>query len=420
MKPHVDRKNKLVTRKKIPRMTRFIVFALISIILLYSLTNVYIAFQTPTTKRQTQTILQYTNTGRFTYLVYLKNNTVYNKTMLRPGEGTYFTQLVDHINATFTYGFQIDTDANINGTYTVQAIIQTKLWTKTYTLVPQTPVTASGQTATATADFPISYSFYDQVLTTINAETGVTAQDPLLIIQSIVTLTAQTNQGTVYSSFAPSINATLGQRTIDISKNLITSTPGFLNNTMTIEHKEVCTQRSTWSTATVLLLLGLAAFAVITTSSVDEKTKTETMMKKITKKYGDWIVEADRQPDATKARIISLKSIEGLAKIGEELGKPIIHYTLNRENEETHMFYVIDEAIFYEYDLKPDGKIKTVATCPQCGTSVTYEDYPGKTINMACPNCGNEIIITIGKSEEKKRWRTLLPRSKKRKNDHKP
>ncbi len=406
-----NRKARTLPRKTIPRTPRYIIIAVISVILIYALTSTYLAYQTPTTQRQTQTIVHYSNNGRFTYLIYLHNNTIYNKTVLYPEEGIIFTQLLDHINATFTYTYEINTTSSISGNCSILGIIQTNLWSKTFSLRPQTPFSAMGQYATATVDFPIDYAYFEQVLEEINTETGVPAQNPVLIIQSHVTITAHTNQGAVFTSFFPAFNLTLGQRTIDVSKNLISSDPGSLTKTITIETPNIQSQRNNWSIISIITLLGLASVVLFTASPVETKTNTVTEVKKIKKKYNEWIVEADEHPDAAEARIVSIKSIQDLAKIGEELGKPIIHYSPKNENDKNNTFYVIDETVFYEYVLKPAESSKKSTTCPQCGATIDYEENAGRKVTLRCPNCGSKAVADVS---EEKPWSNLLARIKKR------
>ena len=72
-------------------------------------------------------------------------------------------------------------------------------------------------------------------------------------------------------------------------------------------------------------------------------------IKKIQKKYRDWIVEVEEAPKrSVSVDLVSTKSLEDLVKLSEELGKPIIHYV---SNEKTHTFYVLDEAIHYQHKL---------------------------------------------------------------------
>ena len=76
------------------------------------------------------------------------------------------------------------------------------------------------------------------------------------------------------------------------------------------------------------------------------------MIKKITKKYGEWIVEVEKPPKrALRAEVISIKTLGDLIKISEELGKPVLHYVSSGKKTK-HAFYVIDESLRYEHFLE--------------------------------------------------------------------
>ena len=51
-----------------------------------------------------------------------------------------------------------------------------------------------------------------------------------------------------------------------------------------------------------------------------------------------------------KTEVLRVKTIDDLVKISEELGKPIIFY--ESEDKTTYSYYVIDEDIFYKFELK--------------------------------------------------------------------
>jgi hypothetical protein len=88
-------------------------------------------------------------------------------------------------------------------------------------------------------------------------------------------------------------------------------------------------------------------------------SKTEKMIKKIQKKYGEWIVEVESPPKrALGAEIVTMKSLEDLIKTGEELGKPVLYHKPSSTSKEKHTFYVIDELLQYKYATGRDKKIK--------------------------------------------------------------
>jgi len=134
-----------VKRIKMSRTIRMVAITILGIILLFSAFSTYAAYQKPTNTEESYTTLTYGQSGRYNYIVYLENNTVYNKSQLLPGEGIIFEQIVKNISASFSYEFQIDDIADIQGNYNIQAEIQTDLWTKTYTIVPSTSFNYSGK-----------------------------------------------------------------------------------------------------------------------------------------------------------------------------------------------------------------------------------------------------------------------------------
>jgi len=394
-------------KKKVPHTLRLTILGVLCIILLYSVVSTYTAYQTPSTRKVIKPSLQYDHFGRFDYIVYLKNNTVYNKTTLGPGEGIYFTRLVKHINASFSYDFQINADAAITGNYTIQATIQAPQWTKTYPIVSRTPFSSHGRTTSFREKFPIDYAFYEQALEKINEETGVPTQNPVLIIQSIVEVIATSANGTVASIYTPSINVSLNQKTIEISKELSLNQPGVLTTNITVSRSEVFFQRNIWTISSLILIAGMLIFMFVTTSTTSPESTTDKKLRKIKKKYGEWIIETKTSPEQPKSRIILVKSLEDLSKVSEELGKPILLY--GPSSEKDYRFYVLEDSMMYEYEFKTEEKmIKVVASCPKCGTKNIYEDYPGKKINVVCPNCGTPGIVLADTPSKNPKWHQLF------------
>ena len=74
-----------VKRIKMPRTIRMITIAVLGIILIFSAFSTYAAYQKPTNTEESYSTLTYGQSGRYNYIVYLENNTVYNKSQLLPG-----------------------------------------------------------------------------------------------------------------------------------------------------------------------------------------------------------------------------------------------------------------------------------------------------------------------------------------------
>ena len=392
---------------------RFTVLGLLGILLLYSTASAYTAYQAPTTKKIMVPTLQYEHIGRFNYSVSLKDNTVYNnKTLLHSGEGIFFTRLIDHINITFTDTFQIDQNTEISGNYTVDAILHTSLWTKTYHLIPKTSFSSQGKTASFTTQFPLNITSYEKILAKINEETGVSAQNPQLVIQTTIMVFATNPNGNVTSVFSPSINVSLNQKILSISKNLSPYLSGMTSKSSMVSQEEVFTQRIFWIVFSLIIFICTPLFMFITTSTNDPENTTEKELRKIKKKYDEWIVETKTNPETPISRVIRVKSFEDLLKASEELAKPILLYTSSTDQK--HRFYVLEDTLLYEFELQPEKMtIQTVSLIIQDDSKTIYRENQGKEISVVSTDSGTTKSVPIEQPKIKHRGRLLFSDSKK-------
>ena len=341
-------------RIKLQKNHRLIVIGVIGLLLLFSAVSAYSAYQKQETTTETVPVVSYSQAGSFNYRAYLKENTIYqNKEYLLPGEGIYFKNIIENITTSFTYTFNIDKNAEISGSYRLSAEIQTSIWTKNY------PITAENSTGTFQENgiraeftiepFEIDLDYYDNIITKIEGETGVTVASPKLVIKCIITIFAKTEEKTIYKTFTPSLSLSLKTKQIEITE----PETNYLSNVETEKqekhHPEVVDERNQWTNISYILLALFAVSAVFTQNIEGKLSKYEKNVKKINKKYGEWIVDIEKQPDtALESDIIHMKTLEGIIKISEELGKPVLHYV---SKDGDHFYYVIDESIQYQYKL---------------------------------------------------------------------
>lgn len=380
---------------------RFAVLAILSFIVIASAYSAYATYQPPTTSEKTITTSEYTHTGTFNYVVYLKNNTVYNTSILYPGQGNIFKKITDHINASLTYRFFCDQLADIDGTYELNAEIQTSIWTKEYTIIPQTAFSSTNsKTASFNTNFPINYTHFEDIVAAIDEETGVNAGDTALIMKCNIDITAEINNGSISESFTPSLNVSLGGNIIEIDGDLSQYSSGVLEETEEIVQPGSIEQSIYWGLTSILFLIILAVFFMFTKSDEAAFGKTDKRVRKILKKYGEWIVETEKLPTIEDAKIVPMKSLDDLVKISEELGKPIIHVASDKDKK--HAFYVLDDQIHYQYVLPTGEQLKKTTLCPKCQTKITCEGILGQEIQVTCPNCGNKGTVTF--EETRKRF----------------
>jgi len=206
-----------IKRKKIPTRIRMSLIIVLGILALASIFSA--AAITPEGAKTVDKpipVCNYYHSGNFNYVAHLKDNTVYSTTILLPGQATLFKKITDYLNATLAYSFSCDLSATISGSYKLSAEIQTDIWSKQYTIVPTTRF----DTNDFKIDFVVNHSHYENIVTTINNEIGVTAVEPTLVFKCEISITAQTNAGIIIDKFIPTLTMPLSGNIIEITGDL--------------------------------------------------------------------------------------------------------------------------------------------------------------------------------------------------------
>ena len=340
-------------RISLQKNIRIGVVALFCIIFLFTISITYGTYQEPTTSTETVVTYTYTQTGIFDFTINLKNNSIYNKTEIKPEREIVFKQIVDSINASFTYHYRGNESAETTGQYSLSAQVTTDLWEKNYAIIPKSNFNSNKITASFDFDFPINITFYENVVTEIDDEIGIGSSNPILTIECNIVVSSQTSKGVVYDSFIHSVNLSLGGNIIEFGGDFVQSDAGVLTGEEQVFLQDVVDNRNIWSATSLIFFLILVCFYLVTKNTIEKADKTQKMVKKIKKKYGEWIVEVEKPPKrALGAEVISVKSLEDLIKTSEELGKPVLYHTSSSGKKAKHAFYVIDELLQYEHALE--------------------------------------------------------------------
>ncbi len=385
---------------------------LFCIMMVFSICITAVAYQKDTTADETVDVYTYSQSGLFDFTFNLGNNSVYNKTSIKPEQDVVFRKIVDSIDASFTYAYRGDEDAETRGEYLLKARVVTDLWEKEYTLAPKTEFVSTTSTANFTVSFPINITFYENVVVEINDEIGIRAKDPVLSLNCKIIVHSDYLKGIVYDSFSHSLNISLYEDVIEFDGDFFQSVAGSRTGMQQVFLQNVIDERNMWSIASVSFFMLFICFVFGTGSIVEQRSRIEKMFRKIKKKYGDRIVETGEVPTIAEANTIVVRSFDDLMKASEELGKPVIQYTPTENQGEKQMFYVFDETVNYKYEMPNGEKVKRVAICPQCQSKNIYEAYPGEKVLVTCPNCGNKGIVSSEQECQKKNRSTKKAKSK--------
>ncbi|NIP67570.1 hypothetical protein GWN63_06155 [Candidatus Bathyarchaeota archaeon] len=341
-----------------------IVFAISSLV---STSIIYYAHQQPTQKKLVHTLYTYGHYGTFDYLATLKPNIIYNRTLLRPGEGPIFTRITDEININFNYTFQGSEPANLTVYYRVTEQVETSKFQKQIGDRREGEIHTTGSNTNLYVDNvpPVNVSSVQNLINKVTQETGMSISDYTVTLTAEMHIRANTTEGSINEYFTPKMTirftSSFSEGNIISIEDTEHSKTGEITSTTTVYHSWVDLQRN--------LSYGLAfgAFSgllvtlwVFTKSGPPEPVKPEALIEDAIEPFKEIITETAQEPrfeepTSRPVTAISMKNLEDLVKVADILAKPIIH---SSKSPETHLFYVMDEGTRYEYKMKASSLIQ--------------------------------------------------------------
>lgn len=213
----------------------------------------------------------------------------------------------------------------------------------------------TGKTANFTLGLTLNLTAYTGTIRTINEETGTTSQDYSLIVTPQIRTIAETGERHIEDTFEPALAFKAQYRTqkgdIYALEGLKHEDQSTLNSTETIYHPEVMTQRYA---SYALAIPSFAALAITTGVFISTRpTKPRKTEEEEVERFREIIVDIAEKPLQEGARTtVLMKTFNDLAKVAEELMKPILTEEVppTYPNEKPQrVFYVIDGQMTYKY-----------------------------------------------------------------------
>jgi hypothetical protein len=299
--------------------------------------------------------------GRFDYEVSLEPNKLYETTVLRSevlpvgqppsspqtlGPGlVYFPKIIDNIKASFSYRFLCDRPISeqsqeVEITATIENAGQ---WSKSFVVMPKT-----NKVGSFTTSFPIDIQYFTRVIDAIGRETGVSGTSHNITIKADVHTIAQTDLGKVDEVYTQTLGAALEKNNLIFGKELSQSQSGAIVGGAAIPGApQEGRSRTPWIICLVVALLALGYFGWSQTRlRLASVSAGEAEAARAGKKYRQMMVDVEELPGVKPTEIvIPLNSLDDLARIADDLVKPILH----QAKEGRHSYCVIDSGVRYMY-----------------------------------------------------------------------
>ena len=296
--------------------------------------------------------------GQWDYTVLLKPNTVYGATTAGPGL-TYFDRLVEGIEARFIYTFATDTPADFTGWYQVTSDLASgELLRERLQVVPRTPIKEEETTVVGLElEVAIDRRALVARVEEMAAEAGVVVEEePTVTYTARVELAAAAlTEGRSRQVLERSLVVPLTGETFTISGAEALNKDGVFRSPEDRPRPGWAERQRNTLVATGVAALLAPLFALVTRPGPRPTRSPEDALAKqaraIMRKYRKRLAQAaPGETDLPGGEAVPLEDMAGLARVADDLLKPIV-YRPPTTAQEPHIFYIIDGATRYEFQL---------------------------------------------------------------------
>ena len=293
------------------------------------------------------------------YKAVLKPNVLYSQESLGLGE-VYITELIDHIQASFSYEFIGERSAELEGNYEIIAELEgavkegetTKsIWKKAFVLQPKQSFQIKDKTVSLKGNASIRPEEYNNFVKMVNESTKINTPVSCIVSMNI-NLKANTDKGVVEEKMSPKLVIPLNTSYFSIDSQLAEEKPGQIE-----EPKQVLVpvnQKKIIAYGCIIgLFVILGIFIIFFTEAKVPMDPQQKKLNQIFKKHGDRLVALNRDIPISWEEYREVKSIDDLVRTADEIGKPIL-YKYSQDYKDILRFYVIDENQMYIWHLNEE------------------------------------------------------------------
>ncbi|MHB8351485.1 MAG: DUF5305 family protein [Thermoplasmata archaeon] len=328
-----------------------VVLFLLAVPALYA---VAVTQESPTEVQLLQGGIDYNGSTNFSYRAYLAPNPLFPPGPLGPGDGTLFEPLVQTLTLNCSYALSVNAPVTVTGSVGYTLLADGTLWNLTlnssatrlpaHSAGPGDPLLVSEATT-------VNMTETERLLGEVANATGYSPSALLLRLIPSLAFTIMPQAGPVVRLvYAPAFNMTIVNGLI--LPGPLTATNGGRNGTLVVQHPPNVRldQELAIAAAALLLLGGAVAGTVAARQELRERRTSDTVraLRKLTAPYQDAIAMTGTPPSTRN--VVGLGTWEGLVRVADMLGKPILRYEHDSSAGPTrYFFYVLDGTVQYTY-----------------------------------------------------------------------
>jgi hypothetical protein len=315
------------------------------------------SIKSPGLKEEKVSLYNYKSNESIDYKISLKPNPLYSDgTTL--GEGSViFSEFIDNLKTNFTYQFEGEKAADIKGDYEIIALVegligndkeQKIIWQKIFPILHKESFEAKDKVVSIEKEVVVNLEEYKSFAQSIIDSTRVDSQTRLSVIMNM-NLKAATDKGVIDKKVSPSIAIPLNSSYFEVVKNQAQGKAEAIEEVQKVKLPVNEKMVITYSIVLGILVLALiyTIFFIIGAENINLQEKE---LKSIFKNFGDRMVALSDNAVFTSEQYYSVRSIEDLVKISDELGRPIM-YKFSEDINNIKQFYVCDDKFIYIFDV---------------------------------------------------------------------
>lgn len=290
-------------------------------------------------------IYQYQISQDTDYKVYLEKNDFINEAYLTKNQ-LYLQNIVRYIELNFLYQYEasnkedlyyqydISSTLNINYANTNQTLV-----TKTYPIITNKTLEQKDSSRIEVKEsVNIDYQMYYQEVQKFKEQFNLPVSASLVVSFNLKMQLGEEQDKN------PSVSIV----TIDLTGSVFEIKIQESDNEQeTILEINKMNEKTNWTLVVVLVILFITSFAYliyqIKNYKIPKTTNIKKEIKEILRKYGQIIIELEKEPEINLKNIIDVKNFNELIEVEEEIREPILYY---RKNDKA-IFLIIDHYVTY-------------------------------------------------------------------------
>lgn len=321
-------------------------------------------------------VMHYSDTSELDYNVYLKKNNYYITPSL-PKNRLYLSTLIDYIDASFNYKFNVDEDLDLGYKYYINAKVVVddgtgkKIFDKEEILVDKTDIQqVKDKNFSITEELKIDYNKYNKLASSFLEEYDISARANVIVgLYVEVEGTTEKFENKLNDSAVVSFEIPLTTKTAEIKMNYDLTN----NKNEVFEYGKTSIVHPILFVISILLALVTIAWVAFEifryVINKDSKVKYQERLKKIFNDYGSYISKKAMTSNTKEImytmslRVEIVNTFDDLINVRDSIEKPILFY--ESIPGEQAVFYIIDTKVSYIYIMNAkdfDKKNKETST----------------------------------------------------------